>query len=236
MKIHCDVVPSPQHHSPSSSSSSDSYDSDYDRPERPKSRKSQGSNRESDCLPAQVTSAPQACWHFIFIWTLLCDISSLFQHGRDSKGSHGNSQKSPPHKSSDFDKYSDYSEEYDEEEGDYDDGMSEYQQSKDSPSQGRGRYPKDQMRRGGMRGMKQQCMEAFSFVIAHIVIHLTDDHLLHTVIFSWAEGERQRERTRQRTWDAQQEQEAEGKTLGWTWARSRMRSGNGRNGKYAPEN
>ncbi|XP_047198376.1 zinc finger CCCH domain-containing protein 6 isoform X2 [Hippoglossus stenolepis] len=119
-----------KHHSPSSSSSSDSYDSDYDRPERPKSRKSQGSNREPDCLPSQ--------------------------HGRDSKGSHGNSQKSPPHKSSDFDKYSDYSDEYDEEEGDYDDGMSEYQQSKDSPSQGRGRYAKDQMRRGGMRGMKQQ--------------------------------------------------------------------------------
>ncbi|XP_060943285.1 zinc finger CCCH domain-containing protein 6 [Limanda limanda] len=119
-----------KHHSPSSSSSSDSYDSDYDRPERPKSRKSQGSNRESDCLPPQ--------------------------HGRDSKGGHGNPQKSPPHKSSDFDKYSDYSDEYDEEEGDYDDGMSEYPQSKDSPSQGRGRYAKDQMRRGGMRGMKQQ--------------------------------------------------------------------------------
>nr|XP_019952304.1 PREDICTED: zinc finger CCCH domain-containing protein 6 [Paralichthys olivaceus] len=119
-----------KHHSPSSSSSSDSYDSDYDRPERPKSRKCQGSNRESDGPPSQ--------------------------HGRDSKGSHGNSQKSPPHKSSDFDKYSDYSDDYDEEEGDYDEGMSEYQQAKDSPSQGKGRYAKDQMRRGGMRGMKQQ--------------------------------------------------------------------------------
>ncbi|KAK2824154.1 hypothetical protein Q5P01_021329 [Channa striata] len=120
-----------KYHSPSSSSSSDSYDSDYDRAERPKNRKSQGSSRESD---AQVS-----------------------QHGRDSKGSHGNSQKSPPHKSSDFDKYSDYSD-YDEEDDDYEDGMSEYQQSKDSTSlsQGRGRHVKDQMKRGSMRGMKQQ--------------------------------------------------------------------------------
>ncbi|XP_056251330.1 zinc finger CCCH domain-containing protein 6 [Seriola aureovittata] len=124
-----------KHHSPSSSSSSDSYDSDYDRPERPKNRKNQGSSRESDGQPSQ--------------------------HGRDSKGGHGNSQKSPPHKSSDFDKYSDYSDDkydYDEEEDDYDDDMSEYQQAKDStsPGQGKGRHPKDQMKRGGMRGMKQQ--------------------------------------------------------------------------------
>ncbi|GLD68524.1 zinc finger CCCH domain-containing protein 6 isoform X1 [Lates japonicus] len=124
-----------KHHSPSSSSSSDSYDSDYDRPERPKNRKNQGSSRESDGQPSQ--------------------------HGRDSKGGHGNSQKSPPHKSSDFDKYSDYSDDkydYDEEEDDYDDDMSEYQQSKDStsPSQGKGRHIKEQMKRGGMRGMKHQ--------------------------------------------------------------------------------
>ncbi|XP_039995118.1 LOW QUALITY PROTEIN: zinc finger CCCH domain-containing protein 6 [Xiphias gladius] len=124
-----------KHHSPSSSSSSDSYDSDYDRAERPKNRKSQGSSRESDGQPSQ--------------------------HVRDSKGSHGNSQRSPPHKSNDFDKYSDYSDDkydYDEEEDDYDNEMSEYQQSKDStsPIQGRGRHAKDQMKRGGMRGMKQQ--------------------------------------------------------------------------------
>ncbi|KAM3605529.1 uncharacterized protein V6R79_000292 [Siganus canaliculatus] len=118
-----------RHHSPSSSSSSDSYDSDYDRVERPKSRKSQGP-RESDSQPSQ--------------------------HGRDSKGGHGKS--SPPHKSSDFDKYSDYSDDkydYDEEEDDYDDDMPEYQ-SKDSQSQGKGRHAKDQMKRGNMRGMKQQ--------------------------------------------------------------------------------
>lgn len=118
-----------KHHSPSSSSSSDSYDSDYDRPERPKNRKSQGSDGQSS------------------------------QHGRDSKGGHGNSQKSPPHKSSDFDKYSDYSDDkydYEDEEDDYEDDMSEYPQSKDSPSQGKGRHTKDQMKRGGMRGMKQQ--------------------------------------------------------------------------------
>ncbi|TKS85417.1 Zinc finger CCCH domain-containing protein 6 [Collichthys lucidus] len=119
-----------KHHSPSSSSSSDSYDSDYDRLERPKSRKSQGSNRESD--------------------------GQSSQHGRDSKGGHG---KSPPHKSSDFDKYSDYSDDkydYDEEEEDYEDDMSEYPQSKDSQSQGKGRHAKEQMKRGNMRGMKQQ--------------------------------------------------------------------------------
>ncbi|XP_036979299.1 zinc finger CCCH domain-containing protein 6 [Acanthopagrus latus] len=117
-----------KHHSPSSSSSSDSYDSDYDRPERPKNRKTQGCSRESD--------------------------GQSSQHGRDSKGGHG---KSPPHKSSDFDKYSDYSDDrydYDEEEDDYDDD--EYPQSKDSQSHGRGRHAKDQMRRGNMRGMKQQ--------------------------------------------------------------------------------
>ncbi|KAK1906046.1 Zinc finger CCCH domain containing protein 6 [Dissostichus eleginoides] len=120
-----------KHHSPSSSSSSDSYDSDYDRSERPKNRKTQGSDGQSS------------------------------QHGRDSKGGHGNSQKSPPPKSSDFDKYSDYSDDkydYDEEEDDYEDDMSEYPQSKDSGPQGRGRgrQSKDQMKRGSMRGMKQQ--------------------------------------------------------------------------------
>lgn len=84
---------------------------------------------------------------------------SSCQHGRDSKGGHGNSQKSPPHKSSDFDKYSDYSDDkydYEDEEDDYEDDMSEYPQSKDSPGQGKGRHAKDQMKRGGMRGMKQQ--------------------------------------------------------------------------------
>ncbi|XP_038593115.1 zinc finger CCCH domain-containing protein 6 isoform X1 [Micropterus salmoides] len=122
----------PKHHSPSSSSSSDSYDSDFDRPERPKNRKSQGSNRESD--------------------------GQSSQHGWDSKGGHG---KSPPHKSNEFEKYSDYSDDkydYDEEEDDYEDDVSEYPQSKDSTSlsRGKGRHAKDQMKRGNMRGMKQQ--------------------------------------------------------------------------------
>ncbi|XP_068183859.1 zinc finger CCCH domain-containing protein 6 isoform X2 [Antennarius striatus] len=119
-----------KYHSTSSSSSSDSYDSDYDRQERAKNRKRQGSNRESD--------------------------GQSSQHGRDSKGSHG---KSPPLKSGDFDKYSDYSDDkydYDEEEDDYEDDMSEYPPSKDSSSHGKGRYAKEQMKRGNMRGMKQQ--------------------------------------------------------------------------------
>lgn len=81
------------------------------------------------------------------------------------KGSHGNFKKFSPQKSSDFDKYSDYSEDkydYDEEEDDYDDDGSEYQQSKDSSGQGRGRHVKEQMSRGSMRGMKQQqCMKGF---------------------------------------------------------------------------
>ncbi|XP_047208238.1 zinc finger CCCH domain-containing protein 6 isoform X2 [Girardinichthys multiradiatus] len=119
-----------RHHSPSSSSSSDSYDSDYDRAEKPKSRKGQGYSRESDN-----------------------------QSSQHSKGLHGNSKKSSPQKSSDFDKYSDdYSDDkydYDEEEEDYEDDMSEYQQSKDG-SQGKGRYSKEQMSRGSLRGMKQQ--------------------------------------------------------------------------------
>ncbi|XP_033835417.1 zinc finger CCCH domain-containing protein 6 [Periophthalmus magnuspinnatus] len=106
-----------KHHSPSSSSSSESYDSDYDRPERPpKSRKRRDSDGQSS------------------------------QHGRDSKGSHGNSQKSPPHKSSDYDKYSDYSDDkydYEEEEDEYDE-ESEYSS--------KGRHSK----RGSMRGMKHQ--------------------------------------------------------------------------------
>lgn len=103
-----------------------------------------------------------------------------FQHGRDSKGGHGNSQKSPPPKSSDFDKYSDYSDDkydYDEEEDDYEDDMSEYPQSKDSGPQGRGRgrQSKDQMKRGSMRGMKQQqCMnETLSNQIIYVVSKCT---------------------------------------------------------------
>ncbi len=99
-------------------------------------------------------------------------VLSLFtcQHGRDSKGGHG---KSPPLKSSDFDKYSDYSDDkydYDEEEDNYDEDMSEYPQSKDSAShsQGKGRFAKDQMKRGNMRGMKQQqCMNALLIGILH---------------------------------------------------------------------
>ncbi|XP_029031136.1 zinc finger CCCH domain-containing protein 6 isoform X2 [Betta splendens] len=121
-----------KHHSPSSSSSSDSYDSDYDRLERPKHRKSQGSGRDND--------------------------GQSSQHGWDSKGSHSNTRKSPPQKSGDFEKYSDYSEDkfdYDEEEDDYE--VDEYQsKGSASPSQGRGRHVKDHMKRGSMRGMKQQ--------------------------------------------------------------------------------
>lgn len=71
--------------------------------------------------------------------------------------------KSSPHKSGDFDKYSDYSDDkYDyDEEDDYEDDPSQYQsKGSASPSQARGRHVKDQMKRGSMRGMKQQqCMD-----------------------------------------------------------------------------
>ncbi|XP_077437803.1 zinc finger CCCH domain-containing protein 6 isoform X2 [Vanacampus margaritifer] len=119
-----------KHHS-SSSSSSDSYDSDYDRPERPKNKPSHGSGRD-------------------------CDIQNT-QHGRDQKSSRGNLHKSPPHKSSNFDDYSDDNYDYEDEEDHYDD-ESEYLQSKDSTfGMGKGRYAKEQMgKRGNMRGMKQQ--------------------------------------------------------------------------------
>uniref|UniRef100_A0A3B3ZBL0 C3H1-type domain-containing protein n=1 Tax=Periophthalmus magnuspinnatus TaxID=409849 RepID=A0A3B3ZBL0_9GOBI len=86
------------------------------------------------------------------------------QHGRDSKGSHGNSQKSPPHKSSDYDKYSDYSDDkydYEEEEDEYDE-ESEYSS--------KGRHSK----RGSMRGMKHQpCKPIMSkeFINQHTVEH-----------------------------------------------------------------
>lgn len=90
------------------------------------------------------------------------------QHGREAKGGlHGSSQKSPQPKSSDFDKYSDYSNDkydYEGEEDDYEDDGAEFQQSKDSGGfggQGKGRYGKDPMNRSNQRGLpkqQQQCM------------------------------------------------------------------------------
>ncbi|XP_061693012.1 zinc finger CCCH domain-containing protein 6 isoform X2 [Syngnathoides biaculeatus] len=121
-----------KHHSSSSSSTSDSYGSDYDRPEKPKNRQSYGSGRD-------------------------CDLQNP-QHGRDQKGTRGNLHKSPPHKSSSFNKYSDYSgDDYEDEEDHYDDEIG-YLQSKDTTSgMGKGRYAKEQMgKRGSMRGVKQQ--------------------------------------------------------------------------------
>uniref|UniRef100_A0A3B5LWY8 Zinc finger CCCH-type containing 6 n=1 Tax=Xiphophorus couchianus TaxID=32473 RepID=A0A3B5LWY8_9TELE len=113
-----------------------------------------------------------------FITTSTCLISflrikrryySICFNQQHSKGLHGNLKKSSPQKSSDFDKYSDdYSDDkydYDEEEEDYEDDMSEYQQSKDG-NQGKGRYSKDQMSRGSLRGMKQQqCLIFIYFVL-----------------------------------------------------------------------
>ncbi|KAM9803780.1 zinc finger CCCH domain-containing protein 6 [Neosynchiropus ocellatus] len=109
-----------RHHSPSSSSDS-SDSSDSEFEEPERPKKRFGQGRESES-----------------------------QHGRDSKGGHGVSQKPSPHRGGEYEKYSDYSEDkydYEEEEEDYDE---------ESGGQGKGRYGKDQMNRGHARGLKQQ--------------------------------------------------------------------------------
>ncbi|CDQ73317.1 unnamed protein product [Oncorhynchus mykiss] len=141
-----------KHHSPSSSSSSDSYESSLERPERdrPKNKKNQDRSHRGGDYDGQSA-----------------------QHGCDpSSGGHGNPQRSERsagrHRSGsgDYDKYSDYSEDkydYEGEGGDYDE--EEMWQGKDSisPSQGlgRGRGSKDQMKRGGMKGMQKQQQQQF---------------------------------------------------------------------------
>ncbi|KAJ7984960.1 hypothetical protein DPEC_G00360160 [Dallia pectoralis] len=130
-----------KHHSPSSSSSCDSYESSPERPERPerdrpKNKKIPERTHRGGDYDSQ--SAP---------------------HGREqSSTGHGNSQRSAgPHKSGggDYDKYSDYSEDkydYEGEGEDYED--EESWQGKDS--MGRGHGSKDHMKRGGMRGTQKQ--------------------------------------------------------------------------------
>ncbi|XP_041921758.1 zinc finger CCCH domain-containing protein 6 [Alosa sapidissima] len=118
-----------KHHSPSSSSSSDSYDSDYDRQERPKSKKNQGPYRDYD--------------------------NQFSQHGRESGGGHGKAQRQAQHKSSDVDKYSDYSD-Y-EEDDDFSEELSQYRHAKGTGSPGPGKGgPKDQGKRQGMKGLQKQ--------------------------------------------------------------------------------
>lgn len=154
-------------------------------------------------------------------------------------------KKSSPQKSSDFDKYSDdYSDDkydYDEEEEDYEDDMSEYQQSKDG-SQGKGRYSKDQMSRGSLRGMKQQqCTNRFKIWtcfpsdVYHQLLKITEVFQLNIerfvyCIFSRTERKGQRERTRKRARDAPEKQETERQTVGRTRAWQGRRPGNGRHG------
>ncbi|XP_010900473.2 zinc finger CCCH domain-containing protein 6 [Esox lucius] len=139
-----------KHHSPSSSSSSDSYESSPERPERPerdrpKNKKNPERAHRGGDYDSQ--SAP---------------------HGREqSSTGHGNSQRSErsagQHKSGggDYDKYSDYSEDKYDYEGEVEDYEEEEPwQGKDSMSpghgMGRGRGSKDQMKRGGMRGTQKQ--------------------------------------------------------------------------------
>ncbi|XP_036402891.1 zinc finger CCCH domain-containing protein 6 isoform X2 [Megalops cyprinoides] len=123
-----------KNHSPSSSDSSDSYDSDLERSERPKSKKNTGSYREYD--------------------------GSFSQHGQSS-GGHGKLQRQASHKNNDYDKFSDYSEEkydYEGEDDDFAEEVCHYRQGKDgaTPGHSKGGPPKEQMKRTNMKGVQKQ--------------------------------------------------------------------------------
>ncbi|XP_018593660.1 zinc finger CCCH domain-containing protein 6 isoform X3 [Scleropages formosus] len=119
-----------KHHSPSSSGSSDSYDSELERSERSKSKKNSGSYRDKG--------------------------SRFPQHGQSS-GYHGKSQYHSQHKNSDYDKYSDYSEEkydYDAEEDEYGSELCNYRQTKETSTAGQS--PKESLKRPSMKGVQKQ--------------------------------------------------------------------------------
>ncbi|KAJ8418035.1 hypothetical protein AAFF_G00137440 [Aldrovandia affinis] len=120
-----------KNHSPSSSDSSDSYESDHERSERPKSKKNQGPYREYD--------------------------GPFSQHSQSS-GGHGKLQRPPLHKNSDYDKFSDYSEDkydYEAEEDDFADEVGHYRQGKDCAVHSKGGPSKEPMKRPNMKGMQK---------------------------------------------------------------------------------
>ncbi|KAI1894556.1 hypothetical protein AGOR_G00117000 [Albula goreensis] len=121
-----------KNHSPSSSDSSDSYESDHDRSERPKSKKNQGPYRDYD--------AP-------------------FSQHSQSSGGHGKLQRPTSHKNSDYDKFSDYSEDkydYEGEDDDFADEGGHYRQGKDCSMHSKGGTSKEMMKRPNMKGVQKQ--------------------------------------------------------------------------------
>ncbi|KAJ8248247.1 hypothetical protein GJAV_G00239980 [Gymnothorax javanicus] len=121
-----------KNHSPSSSDSSDSYDSDHERSERPKSKKKQGPYREYD---------------------------SRFSQHSQSSGGHGKLQRPASHKNSDYDKFSDYSEDrydYEGEDDDFADDGGHYRQGKESTAHSKGGPSKEPMKRPNMKGVQKQ--------------------------------------------------------------------------------
>ncbi|XP_030628682.1 zinc finger CCCH domain-containing protein 6 [Chanos chanos] len=121
----------PKHHSPSSGSSSDSYDSDQEHQERPKSKKKSVPFRDYD--------------------------GQFAQH--ESSGGHGKPQRSSQRKSSDQDKYSDYSEDkydYEGEDDDFSEELSKYKQAKESSSSSQTKGGKEQLKRSNMKGQQKQ--------------------------------------------------------------------------------
>ncbi|KAG5831415.1 hypothetical protein ANANG_G00303490 [Anguilla anguilla] len=130
-----------KNHSPSSSDSSDSYESDHERSERPKSKKNQGPYREYD--------------------------STFSQHGQSS-GGHGKLQRPASHKNSDYDKFSDYSEDkydYEGEDDDFADDVGHYRPGKECAPHSKGGPSKEPMKRPNMKGVqKQQSALALHFL------------------------------------------------------------------------
>uniref|UniRef100_A0A8C2L396 Zinc finger CCCH-type containing 6 n=1 Tax=Cyprinus carpio TaxID=7962 RepID=A0A8C2L396_CYPCA len=122
-----------KHHSPSSGSSSDSYDSEHERQDRPKSKKSKGTYRDHD---GELVQRENEC---------------------------AKPPRSMQHKTSDLDKYSDYSEEkYDyEEDDDFSEELSKYKHAKESSGHGKA-GPKDQAKRPIMKGQQKQQQQQFS--------------------------------------------------------------------------
>ncbi|XP_064173838.1 zinc finger CCCH domain-containing protein 6 isoform X1 [Anguilla rostrata] len=121
-----------KNHSPSSSDSSDSYESDHERSERPKSKKNQGPYREYD--------------------------STFSQHGQSS-GGHGKLQRPASHKNSDYDKFSDYSEDkydYEGEDDDFADDVGHYRPGKECAPHSKGGPSKEPMKRPNMKGVQKQ--------------------------------------------------------------------------------
>ncbi|MBN3320204.1 ZC3H6 protein, partial [Atractosteus spatula] len=120
-----------KHHSPSSEDGSGSYDSDYEHSER-LHKKNTGTYRDYD--------------------------SQFTQHGQSS-GGYMKSQKTTQHKNNEFDKFSDYSEEkydYEGDDNDFADELNQYRQAKEATASGPNKGPpKEQMKKLNMKGVQK---------------------------------------------------------------------------------